>query len=114
MAQLRALPPLDSPHPKDWELAANATALDALVHGDAGGALAALSPLRPGAGLRSFPQAFLFDHSLERWIRAEALRASGRWQEAAEWYGSFNPYLSVMAIPLQAPARARMGEIAGQ
>jgi DNA-binding SARP family transcriptional activator/TolB-like protein len=113
IAQLRALPPLDSPHPREWELAANATALDALVRGDAAGALATLSRLRPGAGFRSFPQSFVFDHSLERWIRAEALRASGRWEEALEWYSSFNPYLSVMAIPVQRPAKARIGEIEG-
>jgi tetratricopeptide (TPR) repeat protein len=48
--------------------------------------------------------------SHERWLRAEALTATGRAREALPWYASLSEH-SVFDLPYIAPAHLRRGEI---
>ena len=108
---LAALGPLASPYPAAWELGADARALVAFGQGRAGEVLTALEGTRANAQLIAYPRTFIVTHALERWLRAESLRASGRQREALDWYGSFTCYLCVMDVPYEAPAWLRQAAI---
>jgi tetratricopeptide (TPR) repeat protein len=83
----------------------------AFVRGQAGTALTALEALQRRPQATAYPRMFVLTHGLERWVRAEALRASGRLREALDWYGTFTSYLVLMDTPYEAPAWLRRAAI---
>jgi len=108
---LAALAPLATPFPGDWELPTSTRAAIAFNGGEAGAALTALEGLQRRPQGTAYPRMFVLTHGLERWVRAEALRASGRLREALDWYGTFTSYLVLMDTPYEAPAWLRQAGI---
>jgi len=82
----RALAAVDTPGPLA-SLPLTARAAVRLGHGNPAGALAALDSIAQGVGLA--PAAPQLSHALQRFLRAEALAATGRHDEALGYYGSF-------------------------
>jgi hypothetical protein len=72
--------------------------------------VAALEPARSGVseGLLDAPFA---NHAMERWVRAEALRAMGHAEAARAWYASLGGTTIDVTI-YAAPAQLRLGELA--
>jgi DNA-binding SARP family transcriptional activator len=108
---LTALAPLATPFPGDWELPTSTRAAIAFVRGEPGTALTALETLQRRPQITAYPRMFVLTHGFERWVRAEALRASGRLREALDWYGAFTSYLVLMDTPYEAPAWLRQAGI---
>jgi DNA-binding SARP family transcriptional activator/TolB-like protein len=81
----------------------------AAAAGQPAAGLRALGPVRPPP-LRTFES--LVDHArpMERWVRAELLRETGRLAEALRWYGTF-PDPIARDLPYLAPSHLRRAQI---
>lgn len=93
------------------DLALELRARGALAAGRPAEALTLLGRARgvPGIGGQTLGSAY-FARSAARWLRAEALRALGRDEEALGWYGSLGQ-LSPFDLPYLAPSHLRRAAI---
>ncbi|MFN0097035.1 MAG: BTAD domain-containing putative transcriptional regulator [Gemmatimonadaceae bacterium] len=102
--------------PPDLRVIRTSQALTSLLRNDAAAALRALGP-SPDSLLRAaVVDGFGFSNAYERWLRAEALEASGRRDEALAWYQTFESW-SMNDMMWLAPSllrRGRLHEMAGQ
>jgi hypothetical protein len=78
--------------------------------GDAAGALRALEAGWPGETLPRFSSYESYDHTAERYLRAELLHAAGRDSEALAWYASVPEDLGA-GIEYSAPAHLAQARI---
>jgi DNA-binding SARP family transcriptional activator len=108
---LTGLEPLATPFPGDWDLGTTARAAVAFGAGRAQAALATVEASHRPPRVSAFARTYLVTHGLERWIRAESLRAEGRSREALDWYGSFTSYLALMDTPFEVPGWLRQAVI---
>lgn len=108
-AQLERVPAASAGVSYEREFAATVRAALAFARGSPGEALSALGPPTVGAD-SVYPSAHSYPRAQARWLRAEALRALGRYSEAIRVYASF-PDPESYDIPYLAPALRRRGEL---
>jgi len=100
----------------DRRVLSTSQALSALLRNDAAGALRALGPSPDSLPRAALLDGLGFSHGYERWLRAEALEASGRRDEALAWYQTFEswPMADVVFLAPSLLRRGRLFEMAGQ
>ncbi len=115
-AALAGMPLRDTLSPADARVLQTTRAVLALTAGDATAALRALAPVPDTLPRSAIVNGFGFGHGYERWLRAEALEATGRPAEAIGWYQSFEswPMVDVVWLAPSLMQRGRLYEQAGQ